>query len=275
MTSASAIPDLSCRDISVLQALLDQEPTTRITAPGESLEAKPLSHDDEEIDQNLRGCIRSVQAMKDDELKTAAGSKELQRALEQINAIIEAHPEYAAAYINRAQVVRLMLEYGHLSIAQIRESRGREQQPTDPGGKAKNKNKNIERTTQLNPLYDLSHAISLLRPPHAPEAPTITKSHADSLKAAFTHRGLILLRASDTPPTGNSVNIYLQLLPVEMQDKAPEQLEAMANDSFSNGAYYGDAVARDMAVRTNPYARACGAIVRRALKEERGEGYGS
>ena len=50
------------------------------------------------------------------------------------------------------------------------------------------------------------------------------------------------------------------------------ELEEAASRDFAAAARYGDEVAREMSVRTNPYAKMCGAIVRNALKEER-EGF--
>lgn len=38
---------------------------------------------------------------------------------------------------------------------------------------------------------------------------------------------------------------------------------------FASAARFGDEVAREMSVRTNPYAKMCGAIVKNALREER------
>jgi hypothetical protein len=46
------------------------------------------------------------------------------------------------------------------------------------------------------------------------------------------------------------------------------ELEELASKDFAAAAKYGDEVAREMSVRTNPYAKMCGAIVRNALKEE-------
>lgn len=47
------------------------------------------------------------------------------------------------------------------------------------------------------------------------------------------------------------------------------ELEELASRDFAAAARYGDDVAREMSVRTNPYAKMCGSIVRNALVEER------
>ena len=48
------------------------------------------------------------------------------------------------------------------------------------------------------------------------------------------------------------------------------ELEEQASKDFAAAARYGDEVAREMSVRTNPYKKMCGVIVRDALREEMG-----
>jgi hypothetical protein len=48
----------------------------------------------------------------------------------------------------------------------------------------------------------------------------------------------------------------------------PERLEEMASWDFQQGGRYGNPVAKQLAVHTNPYAKMCGAIVRDAMKAE-------
>ena len=47
-----------------------------------------------------------------------------------------------------------------------------------------------------------------------------------------------------------------------------EALEQMASRDFFFGGRYGDRKAREMSVKTNPYAKMCGAIVKEALRKE-------
>lgn len=64
-------------------------------------------------------------------------------------------------------------------------------------------------------------------------------------------------------------------LPKDIANRSKSELEDMASKQFSKAAWYGDPVAREMSVRTNPYAKMCGAIVREAIEEERrGAGFG-
>ena len=49
---------------------------------------------------------------------------------------------------------------------------------------------------------------------------------------------------------------------------SPDALEEMASYDFTLGGRYGNPVAKELAVRTNPYAKMCGAIVRDAMRAE-------
>jgi hypothetical protein len=56
--------------------------------------------------------------------------------------------------------------------------------------------------------------------------------------------------------------------PDKLQDMGPDQLEEMASRDFFFGGRYGNKVAQQLAVQTNPYAKMCGAIVKEALRKE-------
>lgn len=53
-------------------------------------------------------------------------------------------------------------------------------------------------------------------------------------------------------------------------DKEPQRLEELASRDFFLGGRYGNRVAGELAVRTNPYAKMCGEIVRGAMGREMG-----
>jgi hypothetical protein len=53
-----------------------------------------------------------------------------------------------------------------------------------------------------------------------------------------------------------------------LQDESAERLEERASQEFALAGKYGSDLARAMAVRTNPYAKMCGAIVKTALQRE-------
>jgi hypothetical protein len=53
-----------------------------------------------------------------------------------------------------------------------------------------------------------------------------------------------------------------------LDDESSERLEERASHDFSMAGKYGSELARAMAVRTNPYAKMCGAIVQTAMRNE-------
>jgi len=90
-------------------------------------------------------------------------------------------------------------------------------------------------------LADLDEAIQIATPT-MPLTP-VSNLQAKVLCAAWTQKGVVLLACGD---------------------------EDRAAAAFQAGARYGGEVARQMAVRANPYARLCGAIVKKAMRNELG-----
>jgi hypothetical protein len=56
--------------------------------------------------------------------------------------------------------------------------------------------------------------------------------------------------------------------PQRLRGLTSDQLEEMASQDFFFGGRYGNKVAQQLAVQTNPYAKMCGAIVKEALRKE-------
>lgn len=75
------------------------------------------------------------------------------------------------------------------------------------------------------------------------------------LRTAYSHRAFLYLKASETG--------------TELKGLGKSELEELASKDFAAAARFGDEAAREMSVRTNPYAKMCGAIVKNALREER------
>lgn len=82
----------------------------------------------------------------------------------------------------------------------------------------------------------------------------MSEYQAKILRTAYSHRAYLYLKAAETGAS--------------LQGLEKSELEELASKDFAGAARYGDEVAREMSVRTNPYAKMCGAIVRNALKEE-------
>lgn len=101
-------------------------------------------------------------------------------------------------------------------------------------------------------LGALSRAIELAAPPLLRAG--VSARQANLLAQAYTQRGALLYKLF----RGGGV--------VAGMDR--EQLEMAASKDFFEGGRYGSEVGREMAVRTNPYARMCGAIVKEALTRD-------
>jgi len=63
----------------------------------------------------------------------------------------------------------------------------------------------------------------------------------------------------------------ITILPESLGGLDSAQLEELASQDFMLGGRYGNKIARQLSVQTNPYAKACGAIVKEALRKEREE----
>jgi hypothetical protein len=102
-------------------------------------------------------------------------------------------------------------------------------------------------------LDDLSRVIRGWTPPKNVAA---SPDDAKVLSLAYTHRATIYMLAS----RGEIMGV--------LDDESFERLEERASDDFSMAGKYGSELARAMAVRTNPYAKMCGAIVQTAMRNE-------
>lgn len=207
--------DLSSNDAAVLGQIFDPESAA---ASANAIVINPsLPSDPHIVDVVL------LQSLKAAEVRAIrlAESNDLLQARNILTDLTVSNPNYASAYNNLAQVLRML----SAPPAEI--------------------------------LQALSKAISLA----APETPRtgLSPSQANLLSQAYTQRGALLytlFRKSSTD--GEDV--------VAGMDK--DQLELAASKDFYEGGRYGNAMGREMAVRTNPYARLCGAIVKEALTRE-------
>jgi len=102
-------------------------------------------------------------------------------------------------------------------------------------------------------MDDLSQAIRSSTPPKNVPA---SAEEARALSFAYTHRATIYMLVAREELTGI------------LQWESPERLEERASHDFSMAGKYGSELARAMAVRTNPYAKMCGAIVQTAMRNE-------
>lgn len=160
-----------------------------------------------------------------------------------LSKFIERYPDFPSAYINRAQAARLPLSVNDIFTRE-----------------------NSNTSSQI--LQDLSHGIDNASPtsPHQP----VSDHQAGVLAAGHTHRGFLLLKAAEMKRKGD----VLHGTGKRLQNATAVQIEEMASVDFAAGGRYGNKMAQEMSVKTNPYAKMCGAIVKEAMQKDMREAGG-
>lgn len=222
---------LTSHDQRVLQALIDAGPVADGPAEGDSttvFEAKASS--------SPFASLKSKEAQILSKLSNAEPAQgTIAEAVEELNKIVEQFPEYASAYVNRAQARRMLLPTPTLFTEQ-----------------------SFGQTSEV--LKDLERGLSLAA--GNPSRLQSAQHQLGVLAAAYTHKGYLLLAASDVER-----NEGLCLRKAFGTDD-PIVLEEMACKAFTAGGECGNQNAKRMAVKTNPYAKMCGAIVKEAICKE-------
>ncbi|KAL6248776.1 hypothetical protein RBB50_003838 [Rhinocladiella similis] len=223
-----AVSQLTKNDSSVLGALFDPESSLSSTIQIDN----GVSRDCNSTSiQKIQERERSVLRLLDQENPATSS---IQSALSELTAIIEEEPSYASAFNNRAQVQRLLIKDADL-----------------PG--------NPDLVAEI--FQDLARAISLATPSTLRD--TVSRIDASVLASAHTHRGYLLLMASKSERNRGMLNAIPSL-----KGETREALEEAASRELGIGGRYGNETARQLAVKTNPYAKLCGSIVREALMKE-------
>ena len=245
-TIHSAKPALTTNDSAVLQALFDAEssPSSSAVQIDPSLPALPtalnISAEDHTTLKNRELAIIQT-------LQSSPSTETIETAISNLSTLITEFPNYPSAYVNRAQALRLLIE----------STSPNENETVDPLFIPQN-------SQPSSTLFsDLTTAITLT----APGSPTATVSTAQAriLSDAHTHRGYILLKGAKSRRTPSFEG---QAGPDALRGVGADQLEEMASRDFFFGGQYGNEIARQLAVQTNPYAKMCGAIVKEALRKE-------
>ncbi|OAL55434.1 hypothetical protein IQ07DRAFT_582921 [Pyrenochaeta sp. DS3sAY3a] len=231
------IPDtsLSTNDKRILNALFDPE-----TLPSSVARSKDASSIDPSLPPHPNIPSTQLSALEDQQneivrqVSSSSDTSDIDNAIERLNDTTTSYPNYPSAYLNRAMLRRMKLE-GRLGDGENIYS------SSSP--------------SEIEALFtDLARAIHLALPFSSPTAPASTYQ-ARILRTAYGHRAYLYLKAVETG--------------TELKGLGKSELEELASKDFAAAARFGDEVAREMSVRTNPYAKMCGAIVRNALKEER------
>jgi len=223
----STLTMLTKNDASVLTALFGAESSGKNSAqinPSTSLPGVSQS-----LLLDLQGRESQTLRLINDE---NPAEDQIQKAVDELTTIVGEHPEYASAWNNRAQAVRMLVG----------------DDLTTPAAAA-------------STLYqDLCTAIELASPSSA--SASVSALQSKILASAYTHRAHLLLKASRSLKLDQSKALRLQK---ELARVGEEGLERLAGRDFTAGGKYGNAIARQMAVQLNPYAKLCGEIVREAM----------
>lgn len=256
-------PSLTSNDSAVLQALFDAEssPSAAVTIDP-SLPAYPahlnLQSPDSEAFESLKqrelSIVRSLQPSS-----TPLTTQTIHSAIQSLDALIAEYPTYPSAYVNRAQALRTLID----------STTGVE----DDDSSTFFSPQNAAPTTTL--FNDLTRAITLSTP--LSPADPVSSTQARLLADAHTHRGYLLLKAArwrrlhpDTTTSSRNTEPNRSGGPEKLMGIEPDQLEEMASRDFFMGGRFGNKVAQQLAVQTNPYAKMCGAIVKEAMRKEMG-----
>ncbi|KAJ5090021.1 hypothetical protein N7532_008705 [Penicillium argentinense] len=247
-------PCLTSNDSAVLQALFDAEssPSSGITIdsnlPSWSAIVNISQQDLATLNNREAEIIRKLQDSENPSQKT------IQSALDALDALISKYPTYPPAYTNRAQTIRLLVD------TQYKQSHP---ENTDSSDDALFTPEAADFSSRI--FADLGQAITLATPSSPADA--LSTVQARLLADAHTHRGYLLLKAARVKK--NTVLPPMEEVgPERLRGLSADELEEMASRDFFLGGRFGNKIAQQLAVQTNPYAKMCGAIVKEAMRKE-------
>jgi hypothetical protein len=261
----SSSTNLTSKDAAVLQALFDAESSSSQSSSHVIIDPSLPSFPGFSESDLASLKERELHAIRQISINNPSPSPETIKAtIADLDALISEFPSYPSAYVNRAQALRVLIE------SQAGTGTGNEDED-DPLFSPRN----TRLATQV--FYDLGQAITLATPaPASPPLPEnsdrimVSPAQARLLSDAHTHRGYLLLKAAKRKSQQQRTQIRTagpsQLHHIHSKD----ELEEMASREFFLAGQYGNEVAKQLAVQTNPYAKMCGAIVREVLRKEVG-----
>ena len=223
---------LSSRDNLVLQSLFVPEAASA-PAADKSPATTSLPHFTEHIFFAIEKREHTIlQPLANDQQSRSV----VESVIQELSQLIDDFPQYASAYVNRAQASRLLIDVEDLFSPD-----------------------HASKSARI--FDDLSRGIELA----APSDPSrgVSAHQSKVLATAYTHRGFLLLKVADMVKNGRTVH-GLSSLAISNASG----IEEIASEDFARGGRYGNALGKQMAVRTNPYAKMCGAIVKDALQQE-------
>jgi hypothetical protein len=231
---------LTANDKRILNALFDPE-----TLPSSEVHSRDASTIDTSLPPHPTISASQLSLLETQQhelvrtLNSTSSLSEIEDGLRREAEIVHEWPDYPSAYLNSAMLHRMKLE-ASLSGSQTLFS-GPE--------------KAVAALFEYLALA-IQNALPFSSSSHANAIPAaLSPYQARILRTAFSHRAYLYLKAAETETAWDG--------------KSKTDLEELASKDFAAAARYGDEVAREMSVRTNPYAKMCGAIVKNALREER------
>ncbi|KAJ5924229.1 hypothetical protein N7466_008416 [Penicillium verhagenii] len=251
---AASRPSLTSNDAAVLQALFDAEssPSSGITVDS-SLPPWPKAVNISQEDLlSLKN--REIEIIRELQPSMNPTCEVVQSAVDRLSALLVQYPSYPSAYTNRAQAFRMLVDLQFDNT---------EMSTDDTSNDALFTPQAADMSSQI--LADLGQAITYATP--ASPADPVSSAQARLLADAHTHRGYLLLKAARLKK--NAVEKNEEAFgPDRLRELGADQLEEMASRDFFLGGRYGNKVAQQLAVQTNPYAKMCGAIVQEAMRKE-------
>ncbi|KAL3427558.1 Tetratricopeptide repeat protein 36-like protein [Phlyctema vagabunda] len=190
--------------------------------------------------------------------KSQASLTRYEACITSLDELVEDFPNYASARNNRAQALRRVFGDGMLVNGLDTKNAPTPLHAEVSASQAVAASKKV--------LDDLDTAITLLCPrtPFAGLSPQAAKT----LSQAYTQRGA-LYHLTSKSLSSDSGKVQLR---VDASRKEAEwtvgDFEENASRNFMLGGRYGNEVARQLAVSTNPVAKLCGDMVREAMKKE-------
>lgn len=223
------ITSLSSNDAAVLGALFDPEASLSDSTRVE--DSLPDALTDRELESIQRQEKEALLPLNTDR----PSGDDIATSISNLNHLIDKYPRYASAWNNRGQARRMLFNMG----------------PAQSQG-----------VLLQEIVYDLDRAITMASP-QSQNTP-VSNLHAKVLASAHTHRGLLFWAASRS----EELRVALTTAVDRLADADMETLEEVASHEFALGGRYGNELARQVAVKTNPYAKLCGNIVKEAMEKE-------
>lgn len=267
---------LSANDIHVLEKIKDPEsdPLRRVLVDS-SLPRDPHVQNEQvlqklvEQEREIIWSLREFDVQEEQQGRCGGEMLECEKqgfrnAATRFGDLISEFPNYASARNNRAQALRRL--YGDHMLVQASPT---PPPPGQPPALLMDPDPLDRRQAATTCLTDLDVCIRLLTPTNDATTTPVSPQAARTLASAHTQRAAIYHSTAKALVLNDGVLDVDQSL----HESAWSRLgfEKAASDDFARGGWYGNEIARALAVSVNPTAKLCGEIVREARRREYGD----